>query len=84
MCLIVRFCFRLCCVWLVKAMEKVSVVISVYSKDRLRYLLGCIDSLRRQSVKPLEVIVVLNLNPDLVEFYKSRGFSDEGFLCDFG
>jgi hypothetical protein len=25
-CLIVRFCFRLCLVWLVKAMSKVSVV----------------------------------------------------------
>jgi len=57
-CLIVRFCFRLCLVWLVKAMSKVSVVVSVHSKDRLRYLLGCIDSFRRQSVKPFEVIAV--------------------------
>ena len=39
-----------------KTMSKVSVVVSVYSKDRSRYLLGCIDSLRRQSVKPFEVI----------------------------
>jgi len=26
-CLIVRFCFRLCLVWLVKVMSKVSVVV---------------------------------------------------------
>ena len=44
--------------WL-KMIENVSVVVSVYSKDRLGYLLGCIDSLRRQSVRPFEVIVVL-------------------------
>jgi len=53
-------------------MSKVSVVVSVYSKDRLRYLLGCIYSLRRQSVKPFEVIVVLDPDPDLIGFYRSR------------
>jgi len=58
-------------VWL-KMIENVSVVVSVYSKDRLGYLLGCIDSLRRQLVKPFEVIVVLDPNPDLIEFYRAR------------
>jgi glycosyltransferase involved in cell wall biosynthesis len=52
--------------------EKVSVVVSVYSRGRLRYLLDCIDSLRRQSVKPFEVIVVLDPDPNLIEFYRAR------------
>lgn len=45
--------------WAVKSMGKVSVVVSVYSEDRLGYLLGCVDSVRRQSAEPYEVIVVL-------------------------
>ena len=53
-------------------MCRVSVVVSVYSKDRLGCLLDCVDSLRRQSVKPYEVIVVLDPNPKLVDFFRSR------------
>jgi GT2 family glycosyltransferase len=48
------------------------VVISTYSKDRLRYLLDCIASLKKQSLKPDEIILVLDPYPDLVEFYESR------------
>lgn len=53
-------------------MKEVSVVVSTYSKDRLSYLLDCIESLRKQSFKPVEVVLVLDPVPDLVEFYKSR------------
>ena len=53
-------------------MKEVSVVVSTYSKARLSYLLDCIESLRKQSFKPVEVILVLDPVPDLVEFYKSR------------
>ena len=53
--------------WL-KMIENVSVVVSVYSKDRLGYLLGCIDSLRRQSIKPNEVIAVLDNKSNLIDF----------------
>jgi glycosyltransferase involved in cell wall biosynthesis len=53
-------------------MSKVSVIVSVYSKDRLQCVLDCIDSLRRQSEKPFEIIVVLDPNPDLIGFYRSR------------
>lgn len=53
-------------------MDRVSVVVSVYSKDRLGCLLECLDSLKKQSVKPFEVIVVLDPVRDLVEFYRSR------------
>lgn len=53
-------------------MGKVSVVVSVYSKDRLGCLLGCVDSIRGQSVKPWEVIVVLDPEPGLADFFGSR------------
>ena len=49
-----------------------SVVISTYSKDRLKDLLECIRSLRKQFVKPDEIIIVLDPVPDLFEFYKSK------------
>jgi len=52
------------------------VVISTYSKDRLRYLLDCIASLKKQSLKPDEIILVLDPYPDLVEFYESRLLED--------
>jgi len=52
------------------------VVISTYSRDRLRYLLDCIVSLKKQSLKPDEIILVLDPCPDLVEFYESKLFED--------
>ena len=51
-------------------------MVSTYSKARLSYLLDCIESLRKQSFKPVEVILVLDPVPELVEFYESR-FSDD-------
>jgi glycosyltransferase involved in cell wall biosynthesis len=57
-------------------LKEVSVVVSTYSKDRLSYLLDCIESLRKQSFKPVEVILVLDPVPDLVEFYESKLFED--------
>ena len=55
-----------------KFLEKVSVVISTYSKGRLSYLLDCIESVKKQSLKPHEIILVLDPYPDLVEFYRSK------------
>lgn len=53
-------------------MEKISIIIATYSKERLGYLLECIQSLQKQSLKPTEIILVLDPNPDLVAFYKSK------------
>jgi GT2 family glycosyltransferase len=53
-------------------MAKNSVVISTYSKERLSYLLDCIESLKKQSLKPDEIVLVLDPYPNLVEFYKSK------------
>ena len=57
-------------------MRNVSVVISTYSKERARYLSECIRSLKNQSLKPDEIILVLDPFPDLIEFYKSRFSND--------
>jgi GT2 family glycosyltransferase len=44
----------------------VSVVVSAYTEHRWQNLLDCIDSLRRQTVPPLEIILVIDHNPDLL------------------
>lgn len=51
-------------------LKKISVVISTYTKDRLSYVLECINSLKKQSLQPKEVILVLDPDQDLIEFYK--------------
>jgi glycosyltransferase involved in cell wall biosynthesis len=53
-------------------MGRVSVIISTYSKRRLGFVLDCLESLRKQSLKPDETILVLDPDPDLVEFYESQ------------
>ena len=65
-------------------MKRVSVIISVYSKKRYQYLLNCIDSLRRQSVKPYEVIVVLDPDSDLIDFFGKRLSNDVRIVVSDG
>lgn len=55
---------------------KASVIVSTYTSLNLHFVLSCVESLRKQSVKPYEMILVLDPKPDLVEFYKSHGPSD--------
>ena len=50
----------------------VSVIISTYTTDRLFDVMECISSLKRQTVPPVEIILVLDPYDELVEFYKSR------------
>lgn len=52
--------------------EGVSVIISTYTKDRVRDVTECIKSLRRQTLAPEEIILVLDPDHDLLAFYKSR------------
>jgi glycosyltransferase involved in cell wall biosynthesis len=53
-------------------MKEVSVVISTYSRKRLGQVLECLGSLRKQSLLPKEIILVLDPDQQLIEFYKSR------------
>ncbi len=51
---------------------KVSVVISSYTEQRLDDILRCISSLRKQTLSPTEIILVLDPSEKLVRFYRSR------------
>jgi len=57
---------------LVADLASVSVVVSTYTPDRLQSVLDCIHSLRMQTISPYEIILVLDPNRDLVEFYQSK------------
>jgi GT2 family glycosyltransferase len=56
--------------------ENVSVIISTYSKDMLNLVLDCIESIKKQSLLPKEIILVLDPCQSLVDFYKSQLPSD--------
>jgi len=55
-----------------KSLGGISVVISTYTKERFRYLSDCIRSLKRQTLPPREIILVLDPYEELVRFYKSQ------------
>jgi glycosyltransferase involved in cell wall biosynthesis len=61
---------------LVNDLTRVSVVISTYTRERLESVLGCIHSLRMQTLVPYEIILVLDPDKELVEFYRSKVSSD--------
>lgn len=48
---------------------KVSVIISTYTKERFEDVVRCIDSLKKQSRRPYEIILVLDPLDDLISFY---------------
>ncbi len=50
-------------------MVKISVVISTYTEERLEDVKRCIRSLKNQTKKPDEIILVLDPIEDLIEFY---------------
>ena len=51
---------------------EVAVVISAYSIERAEDIDECLQSLRKQSLPPKEVILVLDSNEALFSFYKKR------------
>jgi len=51
----------------------VSVIIPAYSLDRLGDLLHAIESVKRQTVDPLEIIVAVDHNPELVALLRHMG-----------
>ena len=55
---------------------KVSVIVSTYTKDRWKDVLRCIESLKNQTIKPYEIILVLDPIDDLVNFYRDKLSND--------
>jgi len=55
---------------------RVSVIISTYAKERSQEVLGCIDSLKKQTLNPEEIILVLDPDKELKSFYDSIVPSD--------
>ncbi len=51
---------------------KVSVIVSTYTIDRVNDVLDCINSLTQQTLLPDEVLLVLDPDTDLQEYYASR------------
>ena len=49
-----------------QAPASVSVVVSAYTEERWQNVLDCVASLARQSAAPLEVVVVVDHNPELL------------------
>lgn len=52
-------------------MKGVSVIVSTYSKDRLNYLLECVESIEKQSLRSDDIILVLD-EDSLAGFYESK------------
>jgi len=53
-------------------LKQVTVVKSVYSKSQLDHVLKCVDSLRKQVPTPKEILLVLDNDQGLVDFYPAR------------
>jgi glycosyltransferase involved in cell wall biosynthesis len=53
-------------------MPSVSVVISTYTIERLNDVLECISSLKRQTLSPSEIILVLDPSESLFQSYSAR------------
>lgn len=49
-----------------------SVIISSYSRERLPGLLETIDSLEKQTLRPDEIILVVDNNEELIHFFRSH------------
>ena len=53
----------------------VTVIVSTYTKKRLPEIIDCLSSLKQQSMKPTEVLLVLDPIDELIEFYKIHASS---------
>ena len=47
----------------------ISVVVSTYSKEKKDQLLDCISSLKQQSFLPSQILLIVDRDPDLLDFF---------------
>jgi len=59
--------------------NKVSVIISTYTKERIDDVNRCLNSLNNQTLKPEEVLLVLDPEDSLVKFYRRNVLRDFDF-----
>ena len=52
------------------SLKEVAVIISVYSIDRANDVVDCIESVKKQTLSPKEIIIVLDPDETLVAYYK--------------
>jgi glycosyltransferase involved in cell wall biosynthesis len=57
---------------LVDGLVRVSVVVSTYTPERLESVSACFQSLKRQTLLPYEIILVLDPDEALVAYYRSK------------
>jgi glycosyltransferase involved in cell wall biosynthesis len=60
------------------------VVVCTYTEERLDYVLRCINSLKKQTLQPSEMILVLDKDKALFDFYESRMPSDVKIVVSSG
>ena len=53
-------------------LPRVSVVVCTYSVERFDYVVDCISSLKKQTLHPKEIILILDRDKALIDFYGSR------------
>ncbi len=53
-------------------MTTVSVVISTYSKQKVNEVMDCLSSIQKQVLAPSEIILVLDPDQELINFYKEK------------
>lgn len=53
-------------------MDKISVIVCTYTEKMVEHVLACIESINNQTLKPDEIILVLDPKERLVEFYRSK------------
>ena len=53
-------------------MSTVSIIISTYTQNRLADIQRCLASLEKQTIQPAEILLVLDPNDELIEFYRKR------------
>ena len=50
-----------------QTVDQISVVICAYTEDRFHDLIAAVESVKRQTIPPLEIIVVIDHNARLLE-----------------
>jgi len=50
----------------------ISVIVSTYTKDRWNDVLRCVESVKNQTLKPYEILLILDPIDDLIDFYKEK------------